>query len=190
MYAPSQKKKIIQSHQMKDAAFSFQECAADLFILHGNDFIVLVDRLTGFICCDKLNKTCTRLQEETKTQCNESSRQSHIKTLKANVEQRDNLIGLIRAIMAISTRDDTSINYMNKNAITLSSTEYTEGQVETKPLYRKQMVWYKWLALDKNNEAEGQLKADTTHKTKKENLLTVLKCNSYKAIYKNPRLGK
>ena len=57
LYAPSQKKKIIQSHPMKDAAFSFQEC--DLFTLHGNDYIVLVDRLTGFICCEKLNKTCT-----------------------------------------------------------------------------------------------------------------------------------
>ena len=58
MYTPSKKNKTIQSHPMKDAAFSFQECAADLFTLHGHDYIVLVDRFTGFICC-QVNKTCT-----------------------------------------------------------------------------------------------------------------------------------
>ena len=52
----------------------------------------------------------------------------------------------------------------------LSSTEYTESPVEKEPLFRKQIDWYNGQALDKNNEADGQLKADTTHKTKKENL--------------------
>ena len=59
LYTPSQKNKIIHSQPMKDAAFSFQECPAYLLTLHGNEYIVLVDRLTGFICCEKLNKTCT-----------------------------------------------------------------------------------------------------------------------------------
>ena len=51
--------KVIPSRPLKEAAFSFQECAADLFSLHGYDYIVLFDRLTGFICCEKLSKTCT-----------------------------------------------------------------------------------------------------------------------------------
>ena len=48
MYTPSQKKKTIQSHPLLKAAVSFQECASDLFTLNGNEYIVLVDRLTGF----------------------------------------------------------------------------------------------------------------------------------------------
>ena len=44
---------------MTEAAFSFQECAADLFTLNGNEYIVLVDQLTGFFCCDKVTKTST-----------------------------------------------------------------------------------------------------------------------------------
>ena len=59
LYVPSQKKKAITSRPLKEAAFSLKECAADLFSLHGNDYIVLVDRLTGFICCEKLAKTST-----------------------------------------------------------------------------------------------------------------------------------
>ena len=59
LYIPSQKKKVISSRPLKEAAFSFQECAADLFSLHGNDYIVLVNRLTGFICFEKLSKTYT-----------------------------------------------------------------------------------------------------------------------------------
>ena len=43
LYAPSQKRKIIQSHAMTKAAFSFQECPADLFTLNGNEYIVLVN---------------------------------------------------------------------------------------------------------------------------------------------------
>ena len=57
LYVPSQKKKAITSRPLKEAAFSFKECAADLFSLHGNDYIVLVDRLTSFLCCKKLSKT-------------------------------------------------------------------------------------------------------------------------------------
>ena len=59
MYTPSQKKKVIQSHTLLKAAFSFQECASDLFTLNGNEYIILVDRLTGFLCCDKLQRTTT-----------------------------------------------------------------------------------------------------------------------------------
>ena len=59
LYTPSQKGKVIQSQPMLKAAFSFQECAADLFTLNGNEYIVLVDRLTGFLCCDKVKKTST-----------------------------------------------------------------------------------------------------------------------------------
>ena len=54
----------------------------------------------------------------------------------------------------------------------LSSTEYTESQVETEPLFKQQMDWYNGQALDKNNEADSQLKADTTHKTKKREFET------------------
>ena len=57
LYTQSQKRKVIQSQPMLKAAFSFQECTADLFTLTGNEYIVLVDRLTGFLCCDKLQKT-------------------------------------------------------------------------------------------------------------------------------------
>ena len=56
---PSQKRKVITSQTMLKAAFSFQECAANLFILNGNEFIILVDRLTGFLCCDKVKKNST-----------------------------------------------------------------------------------------------------------------------------------
>ena len=59
LYTPSQKRKVIQLQPMLKAAFSFQECAANLFTLTGNEYIVLVDRLTGFLCCDKLQKTST-----------------------------------------------------------------------------------------------------------------------------------
>ena len=59
MYTPSQKKKVIQSQPLLKAAFSFQECASDLFTLNGNEYLVLVDRLTGFLCCDKLQRTTT-----------------------------------------------------------------------------------------------------------------------------------
>ena len=59
LYAPSQKRKVIRSHAMKDAAFPFQECAADLFTLNGNEYLVLVDRLTGFLCSEKVIKTST-----------------------------------------------------------------------------------------------------------------------------------
>ena len=52
----------------------------------------------------------------------------------------------------------------------LSSTEYRESQEEKEPLIRQQKDWYNGQALDKNNEAHGHLKADITHKTKKENL--------------------
>ena len=52
----------------------------------------------------------------------------------------------------------------------LSSTEYTERQVETEPLFRQQKDWYNGQALDKNYEADGQLKADTPHKTKKKRI--------------------
>ena len=57
MYTPSQKKKTIQSQPLSKAAF--QECASDLFTLNGNEYIVLVDRLTGLLCCEKLLKTTT-----------------------------------------------------------------------------------------------------------------------------------
>ena len=59
LYAPSQKRKTIQSQPMAKAAFSFQECAAALFSLNGNEYIVLVDRLTGFLCCAKVTNTST-----------------------------------------------------------------------------------------------------------------------------------
>ena len=59
LYAPSQKRKTIQSHAMTEAAFSFQECAADLFSLNGHEYIATVARLTGFICWDKVTKTST-----------------------------------------------------------------------------------------------------------------------------------
>ena len=59
LYTTSQKRKVIQSQPMLKAAFSFHECSADLFTLNGNEYIVLVDRLTGFLCCDKLQKTST-----------------------------------------------------------------------------------------------------------------------------------
>ena len=52
----------------------------------------------------------------------------------------------------------------------LSSTKFNESQVETEPVSRTQMDWYNGQDQEKNNEANGQLKADTTHKTKKENL--------------------
>ena len=58
-YTPSQKKKTIQSQPLSKAAFSFQECASDLFTYSGNEYIVLVNRLKGFLCCDKLSKTTT-----------------------------------------------------------------------------------------------------------------------------------
>ena len=51
LYVWSQKKKAITSRPLKEAAFSFKECAADLFSLSGNHYIVLVDKLTGFLCC-------------------------------------------------------------------------------------------------------------------------------------------
>ena len=57
LYVPSQKKKTVAS--LKEATFSFKECAADLVSLHSNDYIVLVDRLTEFLCCEKLCKTST-----------------------------------------------------------------------------------------------------------------------------------
>ena len=44
---------------MTKAAFSFQECAADLFCLNSNEYLVLVDRLTGYLCCEKVTKTST-----------------------------------------------------------------------------------------------------------------------------------
>ena len=52
----------------------------------------------------------------------------------------------------------------------LSSTECTESQIEKEPLIRQQKDLYKGQALDKNNEADGQLKADITHKTKKKRI--------------------
>ena len=35
LYVPSQKKEAITSRPLQEAAFSFEECAADLFSLHG-----------------------------------------------------------------------------------------------------------------------------------------------------------
>ena len=61
LYVPSQKKKKIVSSPLKNVSFSFKEWAADLFSLHSDDYLVLVDRLTGFFCCDKLNKTSTAI---------------------------------------------------------------------------------------------------------------------------------
>ena len=59
VYQPSQKKKTIKTQPLTKAAFSFQECASDLFTLYGKDYLVLVDRLTGFLCCDILHTTTT-----------------------------------------------------------------------------------------------------------------------------------
>ena len=52
----------------------------------------------------------------------------------------------------------------------LSSTESTERQVEAQPLNWRQMDWYIRQTRNKNNEADGQLKASAINKTKKENL--------------------
>ena len=49
LYTPSQKRKVIQSQPLRKAAFSFQEWPADLFTLNGNEYIMLVDLLTGFL---------------------------------------------------------------------------------------------------------------------------------------------
>ena len=59
LYVPSPKRKTIVSRPLKEASFSFKECAADLISLNISGYIVLVDRLTGFLCCDKLTSTST-----------------------------------------------------------------------------------------------------------------------------------
>ena len=57
LYVPSQKRKTTISRPLKEASFSFKECAADLFSLNTSDYIFLIDRLTGFLWCDKLATT-------------------------------------------------------------------------------------------------------------------------------------
>ena len=72
-----------------------------------------------------------RLQEETKTYPNESSRQRHIKNIEANSQQKDRIIALIRAIMEISTRDGISVNYTNKRACTFIDLHRDRANPET-----------------------------------------------------------
>ena len=63
---------------------------------------------TGKVYCLSFSNISRRTrplspQEKTKSHSNESVRQSHIKTLRARVQQRDPLIVLIMVIMVIST---------------------------------------------------------------------------------------
>ena len=49
----------------KENYFTLQEVASDLFSLDGDEFLILVDRHSGYICCEQLRNTIT--SEVTKT---------------------------------------------------------------------------------------------------------------------------